>query len=164
MHRYAAQRSGEGAGGEVLSAINPLTAPSHPQPPCTATALRPSSPPGVHPPTPVLIYAGSVLVCRARYRLSATLSSCPDFCPVVRPVSPSRSVRIFIFRPAVQSFTGSLTAPHPPLSRMERGPRLWQFERAGCQKDSRNWGGNNGWRGWKRLRSGGSKDRVAQRP
>ena len=92
-----------------------------PQPPRAVARLRPSGLPGVHLPTAGLIYAGTKLACRARYRLSATLSSCPDFCPVVRPVSPSRSVRIFIFRPAVQSFTGSLTAPHPPLSRMERG-------------------------------------------
>ena len=48
---------------------------------------------------------------------------CPQFGfrPIVRPVSPSIRVQIFVFCPIVQSFTGSLIAPRPPLSRMERG-------------------------------------------
>ena len=58
-----------------------------------------------------------------QYWPAGRCTCCPAFCPVVRPVSPSRSVRIFIFRPAVQSFTDLLTALHSPPLPERRGGR-----------------------------------------
>ena len=48
---------------------------------------------------------------------------CPQFGfrPIVRPVSPSIRVQIFIFCLVVQSFTGLLTTPYSPSRFSERG-------------------------------------------